>query len=291
MTSGIASRRPKISVRFRHCLTVFAALFLLLAFACGPAPPEKGTPAFYWSAAKETYAGGDYMKTIDHLDGIVDKDSEYTARAFVWSLLVTSGLASGYMDLADQYEAGAKLNKEAPANFYRQVSRYRTQAGRLTLHFADTLAKFSETKTDPVTIEFALPPGTSGQVLELVSVAKGGLLPTASADAAEKRALERGILLATVRAVGAPQDPPKAEEILKSGGGKVPRATFMLAMANTLYEEAGLYDWRKENNRDKRMILCQRAQDVLKSLPESADTKALGTKIRVALTEALSNAN
>jgi len=71
----------------------------------------------------------------------------------------------------------------------------------------------------------------------------------------------------------------------------VPRATFMLAMANTLYEEAGLYDWRKENNRDKRMILCQRAQDVLKSLPESADTKALGTKIRVALTEALSNAN
>jgi hypothetical protein len=288
MKSRIASRRQKIFVRSRHCLTVFAALFLLFAVACGPAPPAKGTPAFFWSAAKETYAAGDYMKTIDHLDGIVDSDNEFTARAFPWSLLVTSGLASGYMDLADQYEAGSKVNKEAPASFFRQVSRYRTQAGRLTLHFADVLAKFGDTKVDPVPIDFAFPPGTSAQVPELASVAKGGQLPTAVADNAEKRALERGILLAMVRAVGAPNDPPKAEEILKSAGGKVPRATFMLAMANTLYEEAQLYDWRKENNRDKRMILCQRAQNVLKSLPESADTKALGTKIRVVLTEALS---
>jgi hypothetical protein len=280
-----------ISVRSRHCLTVLAALFLLLAVACGPAPPAKGTPAFFWSAAKETYAAGDYLKTIDHLDGIVDSDNEFTARAFPWSLLVTSGLASGYMDLADQYEAGSKINKDNPANFFREVSRYRTQAGRLTLHFADTLSKFNDTKLDPVIIDFPFPPGTSAPVPELASVAKGGLIPAAAADNAEKRALERGILLATVRAAGAPDDPPKASDILKSGGGKVPRATFMLAMANTLYEESQLYGWRKENNRDKRMILCQRAQDVLKTLPESAETKALGAKIQKALAEILSNAN
>jgi hypothetical protein len=291
MISRIASRRAKICVGYRHCLTVFAALFLLLAFACGPAPPQKGTPAFYWGAAKETYAAGDYMKTIDHLDGILESDNEYTARAFPWSLLVTSGLASGYMELADQYEAGAKVKKEAPADFFRQVSRCRTVAGRLTLHFADTLSKFNDTKEDPVTMEFAFPPGTSALVPELASVAKGGLLPAAVADAAEKRALERGILLATVRAAGAPEDPPKAEQILKSGGGKVPRATFMLAMAQTLYEEAELYSWKRENDRDKRMILCHRAQDVLKLLPESSDTKALSAKIGKVISELLTNPN
>jgi len=276
-------------VGYRHCLTVFAALFLLLASACGPAPPEKGTPAFFWSAAKETYAAGDYMKTIDHLDGILASDNEYTARAYPWSLLVTSGLVSGYMEMADQYEAGAKVKKEAPADFFRQVSRCRTSAGRLTLHFADTLSKFTDTKLDPVIIDFAFPPGTAAPVAELASVAKGGLLPAAVADAAEKRALERGILLAMVRAAGAPEDPPKAEQILKSGGGKVPRATFMLAMAQTLYDEADLYSWKKENDSDKRMILCHRAQDVLKSLPESSDTKALSAKIEKVIAELLKN--
>ena len=58
-----------------------------------------------------------------------------------------------------------------------------------------------------------------------------------------------------------------------------------LAMASTLYEEAQLYDRRKVNDSDKRTILCERAQDVVKALPESPDTKALGVKIKLVLTE------
>ena len=276
---------PKISVRSRFYLTVFAALSLLLVYACGPAPPQVGTPAFYWGAAKEAYAFGDFTKTIDHLDNILESDNDYTARAFPWSLVATSGLASGYMELADQYEAGAKANKEAAANFLRQVSRYRGLASHLTLRFADNFAKFGKTKDDPVTLAFAFPPGSAAPVPQLATVAKGGQLPAAAAEAAEKAALQRGILLATSRAAGAPEDPAKGEQILKAGDGKVPRATFLLAMAHTLYEESQLYDRRKENNFEKRMILCQRAEDVLKSLPESPETKALGLKIQIVLTE------
>lgn len=287
MTSRTASRKPKISTRSRHYVTVFTPLFLLfLVFACGPAPPQKGTPAFYWSAAKETYAGGDYVKTIDHLDNLLGTDNQYTARAFPWSLLITSGLASGYMELADQYEAGTKVNKkETPTDFFRRISNYRSFANRMTLHFADTFATFAKTKDDPVTLAFAFPPGSGAPVAQLATVAQGGQLPVATAEQAEKRTLERAILLAIVRAAGAPEDPAKGEQILKTSEGKVPRATFLLAMAKTLYEEAQLYDRRKVNDSDKRMILCQRAQDVLKSLPESSDTKALGVRIRLVLTE------
>jgi hypothetical protein len=188
------------------------------------------------------------------------------------------------MDLADQYEAGAKANKEAAATLSRQVSRYRSLASHLTLHFADTFAKFGKTKDDPVTLALAFPPGTAAPAPQLATVAKGGILPAAAAAAAEKRTLERGILLAMVRAAGAPEDPAKADQILKANDGKVPRATFLLAMARTLYEEAQLYDRRKENGFEKRNILCRRAQDVLKSLPESPETKALDLKIQIILT-------
>jgi hypothetical protein len=284
--SRFASRKPGNSARSKHLPTVFAVLSVLfLLFACGPTPPREGTPAFHWAAARETYGAGDYMKTIDHLDRVLETDNEYTARALPWTLLLTSGLASGYIELADKYQAGAKFHKDAPGNFYKYVGTYRSFANRMTLHFADTFAAFGKTKDESVQLAFAFPRGSAAPVLQLATVAKGNLLPAAAAETAEKRALERGILLATVRAAGAPEDPAKAEQTLKSNEGKVPRATFLLAMANTLYEESKLYARGKMNDSEKRKILCQRALDVIKLLPESFDTKDLETSIRLVMDE------
>ncbi len=284
MKPRFAATKPEVSWRIAFYLiafTTFWALFLL--FACGPAGPREGTPAFFWAAAKETFVAGDYMKTTDHLDRILESDNEYTARAMPWSLLVMSGLASGYMDLADKYQAGAKANKEASGGFYRQVSNYRSLANRVTLRFADTFAKFDKSKDDSVTLDFPFPPGTVAAAPQLALVAQGNLLPAATADAVEKRTLERGILLATIRAAGAPEDTAKAEQILKSSGGKVPRATFSLAMARTLFEGSQLYSRQKLNDSDKMTILCQRALAVLSSLPETSETKDLGMSIRLAM--------
>ncbi len=284
MKPRFASTKPEISQRTRFYLIAIATLSALsLLFACGPAAPREGTPAFFWAAARETYAAGDYMKTMDHLDRILQSDNEYTARAMPWSLLVTSGLASGYMELVNKYEAGAKANKETPGSFYKYAASYRPFANRLTLHFADTFATFDKTKDDPVTLDFPFPPGTAAAVPQLAAVAQGNLLPVAAADAAEKRTLERGVLLATCRAVGAAGDPAKAEQILKSSGGKIPRATFSLAMARTLFESAQLYSPTKMNDSEKMTILCQRALAVLSTLPETLETKDLGVSIRLAM--------
>lgn len=286
MKPRFAETKPGIFWRTRYYLIAFATLSaLFLLFACGPAAPREGTPAFFWAAARETYAAGDYMKTTDHLDRLLASDNPYVARAMPWSLLVMSGLASGYMDLADQYEAGAKAkaNKEAPGNFYKRVSNYRSFANRLTLRFAEAFARFDKSKDDSVIVDFPFPPGTVAAAPQLSLVAQGNLLPAATADGAEKRSLERGILMATLRAVGAPGDVAKAEQILKSSGGKIPRATFSLAMARTLYEESQLYARRKLNDSEKMTILCQRALAVLASLPETFETKDLGVSIRLAI--------
>jgi hypothetical protein len=132
-------------------------------------------------------------------------------------------------------------------------------------------------------LDFSFPPGTAAPVPQLVAVAQRTLLPAATADVVEQQALARGILLAASRAVGAPGDSAKGEQILKSGGGKVPRATFSLAMARTLFESAQLYSRQQIRDTEKMTILCQRAQAVLSSLPATPETKGLMVTVQVAL--------
>ena len=104
-----------------------AALALVSFTACSTAPTQSAnarTPAFYWSAAAETFAAGNYAKTADHLQRLVESDSEYTARAIPWYLVVTSGMARGYTELADRYTTGARFNR---ANALAEELRGQTQ--------------------------------------------------------------------------------------------------------------------------------------------------------------------
>jgi hypothetical protein len=263
-------------------LLIVLASFLVLGIliSCGPSAPQKGTPAFFWAAARETYASGDYQKTLEHLDELLATDNEYVARALPWDLILISGLASGYMEMADQYQAGAKIKKDAPAAFFKNLNNYRSLAGRLTLQFAENFGKFSKLQGDSVALEFAFPPGSALDIPQLKTVAEGNLLPAADTAAVEKRALARGLQLAIARATGNPDNVAKGEEILRAPDAKVPRTVFLLAMAGTLYDQSQLYGQLKVNDRDKMTIFCQRAQDTLKLVPESKDSKDLSTKIK-----------
>lgn len=261
----------------------FCALLsgLLWCVSCssGPAAPEKGTPGFYWQAARETYAAGDYAKTLEHLDNLVATDNEFTARALPWSLALTSGMAAGYMELADDYAIGARVNKSDPSGFRRTVSGARGNANRLALQFAENFGKFQQLKDGPVTLAFAFPKGSGGQVALLTKVTSGMVLPAADTDMVQKRTLERGVVLAVCRAAGAPDDLGKTEEILKTGEAQVPRNTFLLAMTQALYQESQLYAPDKLDEPQKMTILSQRAEQALQGLPESKETKELAAKL------------
>jgi hypothetical protein len=153
----------------------------------------------------------------------------------------------------------------------------------MTMHLAETFTAFDKTKDDSVTLDFPFPVGTTAEVPQLAAVAQGELLPQAAADAAENSALARGILLATCRAAGAPADAAKAQQILSSSGGKVPRATFSLAMARILFDSAQIYAPKRLSDYEKMTILCERALAALGSLPETPETKDLGASIRLVL--------
>jgi hypothetical protein len=198
-------------------------------------------------------------------------------------LVMTSGMSQGYIDLAEAYDAGSHTNHVQTTNFHRQTNTYRGFANTLALQFADNFSKF-QSQDESITLAFPYPTtGSPTEVVLLDKVSKGTWPTELEVGTAEKRALERAVMLSVCRVAGAPNDPAKAQDLLKAADAKVPRATFIQAMANALFEEAQLYGHNKLDNPDKLKIFCSRAQDALKLVPASKESHDLDKKIETEL--------
>jgi hypothetical protein len=259
----------------------------LILYSCSTTTaPRPGTPAFFWGAARETYAAGDYGKTIEHLGRVTATENEFTALARPWLMVLTSGMARAHMELANNFEAGARVNRADPTSFRRQVTNHRGAASRLALQFAEEFEAFRKSAAEYVTLAFPYPSGSPGPVPLLTKVANGILPAAAELEAAQRRAIARGVLLNTCSAAGAADDPGRVQDLLKPGEAKVPRAAFFMAMASALFEQSQLFSRQKLDEPEKMKILCARAQEALKTLPPSKESKELSSKIEATLKRA-----
>lgn len=246
----------------RTAALLLALAMLGLAACSGPVTTSArvGTPEFYWYAAKETYAAGDYAKTLNHLDHLIDNQNEYTARAIPWSLVLTSGVAAGYMELADSYVAGARVNKSNALSFRRKASDYRTMASPLVLRFAQNVDKMSNVPSGGVQLAFALPKGAAATPALLTHIARGFQLNAADEEQAQVLTLQRNVLLAVCRAAGAPNDAARTDEILSHASALIPRASFESTVSEILTLESALFSRDKLDDPDKLQALRSRAQ-------------------------------
>jgi hypothetical protein len=87
------------------------------------------------------------------------------------------------------------------------------------------------------------------------------------------------VLLETCRAAGAPDDAAKGLELFKNGNPQIPRATFLVAMANSLNEQSQLFALNKLADLSKMKVLTDLASEALKGAPESKQTQELMAKI------------
>src|SRR5689334_21203136 len=117
---------------------------VILSCGCssGPTPPQPGTPEFIWAAAKSTYAAGDFEKAKDNLAQLAKGESAYATRARGMALVLSAGIAQGYIDLADNFEAGARANRANPTPFHRRVNLFRSQASAAAMESAELLHEF-----------------------------------------------------------------------------------------------------------------------------------------------------
>ncbi|MCZ2147039.1 MAG: hypothetical protein LC126_04620 [Bryobacterales bacterium] len=262
-------------------------LFLLLALltgllsscSSGPEPPAKGTPAFYWSAAKESFNAGDYTRTVDNLSKLTTSENEFRKHAQPWRLILLAGLVKGNTELADQYETGARTNKANPAPFRMQTSTLRSEAGRQAMEFVESFMAFQ--KANPSgDVEFAFPYPPVGTAKAPPSKIAGGILPSQSeADSLRAMGTQRAVLLAVCDALGNGDDAVKTQEAMAKVPLTVPRATFLLAMSEFLNDQADLFGKRKLDVPDREKIFRTKALDALQGLPDSKELKDLRKKI------------
>jgi hypothetical protein len=265
-------------------LVALAASLFLVVILCGcssgPAAPEKGTPPFYWAAAKESFAAGDFLKTNDNLDGVLKTENEFKALAQPWALVLSSGLAHGYINMADAFEQGSRANKTNPASFRKTMNDERRFARSSVLQFQERFQNFQKAgKDDPVRLAFPFPNGTTAQPQIITKVSSGIMASPAEIENGHKAVLQRNIILETSRAAGAGDDATKARPAFSSGEARIPRADFMTWVASSLHDQAQIYAPLKLDEPDKMKMICQQALDVLKGLPESKQTKDLAAKI------------
>lgn len=265
-------------------LLIVGAALVATSCSTGPEPPQPGSPAFFWAAAHETYAAGDYQQASEHLEHICRTQNDYTARAQAWYLILSSGMAKSYMEMADFFEYGSHARPMSPTVFRRQTSDYRTYASRLSLQFAQIFQDFEKNNKDQqIPLDFKFPDGSALPSPQLTRIGHGEIPSPAVLDDIRRQQLKTGVVLQTCLAVGAPEDTAKAQEMFKAGKVLVPRETFLFAMATALHDQAQLFVRAKLDQPERMKLFDAHALDIVKTLPQTKEAAALSTKIQKSL--------
>jgi hypothetical protein len=105
------------------------------------------------------------------------------------------------------------------------------------------------------------------------------LLPPAEGDALAKAMVQRGVLLSATHFVGAGDDSAKAQEAFKAPDVKVAIQVFLMATAKALADQAELYGPKRLDNPDRLKVFCNEAEEALRPVPPSKETKDLTARI------------
>jgi hypothetical protein len=266
---------------------LLVALLSLTSCSFAPSGPQPGTPAFYWQAAKETFSARDYVKAADHLSRVAKTDNEFTLRAVSWQLVLSAGLSKAYIDLAEEFEKGAKANTVRPMPLRRLMSNYRTTAEQRAMEFGQAFIQFEKIlKEQNVALEFPFPAADAAEIQELKQIESGSVLPEATMVAVERKMIGRSVAQAACAAVGAAGDTAKAQALFQAGSVQVPREVFILAMANNLYDLARLFSRTKLDKGDRLELFSNEALDALKPFKETKQAKDLTAKFQKLLKDA-----
>ena len=262
-----------------------ASALLVFGTACssgGPAPPKPGTAAFSWQAAKENFASGDYLKTVDHLDRVLRSDNEFAPQARVWRLVMGAGLAGAYRELTEQYELGGRANKANPAPFRRKAADFRTLAERSATMLGELYGNYEKVQpAGDVTIPFGYPPrGTLSNPPVIAKIAMGQVPSEDDALTAQSGMLQKNVLATVCDVMGATNDTAKAQQLMKETPAKAPRGAFELALADALYQSSVLFNPLKGSQPVRQKLLLDQAAAAL-AKANSADKRAKELKQKI----------
>ena len=249
------------------------AIFVLVSCSQPQTGPAKDTPEWFWVAANETHAAGDYEKAADHLENAADSENPWQERAAIWRFVLLDGLARGYMELAEAYQDGAKKNEANAPKLQNSIQQYQRDARRHTINLAESLgtARKMIGKAQSIQLDFPLATGSAGDSAALRIVLSGIVPNEFQAADAETQTVERGIILATAAAIGAGDESAKARTAFETRPVEVVANVFFLGVATSLLDRSVVFDRDHLNEPDKRDIMLKFAGDFNKPALEGED--------------------
>ena len=175
----------------------FLAAVCLLGAACsgGEVGPRQGTPEWFFHAAKDNYATGDYTKTVEQLKDAMKAEGETGAMAAVWRFALTGGLAVGYDDLADAFVTGMEANDAMTDAFQPSINDYRRRTRINAIEFAEGVGPIKKMVDagGMVSLDVPLPEGNGSMSPILGSIENGNKVVESQISAMEDQTLTRGI--------------------------------------------------------------------------------------------------
>lgn len=268
-------------------LAGLSAVLLLWTAGCAtdsskPQPPKPGTPEFSWATARTAYNQGDYVKAANLFVELSQKDNPHRAEAAPMALVLTHGLTHAYLELAEKYASGAKRTRGNSAPFYRLVSEYRSKASSSGIQYAEAAAKFTAKLPEgDIVLALDLPKATDADPPQYKRIEAGTMIPASEIPLVESNVVARWILISASNTVGSRTKPEKAKEAFVEGQAKVPLATFLPALAFTLYETAEMFGPKKLNQPNRVVLmLCNEAEKVLGKVKPTKETAELLKKIK-----------
>jgi hypothetical protein len=260
-------------------LLLVASLFLALALlscSSGPPPLAVGSPAWHWQNAATTWEAGDLEKTSDNLEPLVKAGGEYADRAQLWRLVITGGVAVGYIEMSDAFEAGAKAHRPAATDFRRHMNTFRSAATNESVQFYETYMEFKKANpAGPLPLAFSFPKGSAQEIADLKKASEGFVPSDDAIPALVRQVLQRSVLLAACDSVGAGNDPAKAQQVFGGQDPTVPKDSVVLALAQALDKLGNFYSPEKQDNPQRFSLFKEQALETLQSLPETDETKKL----------------
>jgi hypothetical protein len=148
----------------------------------------------------------------------------------------------------------------------------------LALRLAQNVEKMDQLPAGAVPVAFPMPKGSGAFPELLTRIGNGEPLAPADAEKAQTLSIERNVLLAACKAVGAPNDMARAEYIL-SHISTASHATFGKAIAELLESESKLYGRNELDEPGKAAILHQRAQTVLNGNAQAGGAMLVEAKV------------
>lgn len=247
----------------------------LASCGSGSSGPQAGSPAWYWQAAQETYASGDFEKSVAHLEQVAKSEGENKDQAALWRATLSAGLARGYMELGNTLSEVMKEDKSLAGDFTVRVQDFRRNARRHAISFTESigaLRKIAEAQP-AVKLQFPFPAGSANEAPALVSLREGEKVPPPQIDAAVDYTLKRGLMVQAAHMAGAGKDVAKGQAQFASGAAEVPRLVLLQALGRSLYDVSALFGNEQLHEPKIQKVMLDSALQCLTPALEAEDAQ------------------